>query len=89
MAKGHRVGGKHHRYTGSSHSEVKGYDAKFHNFGSGELQSSTANKIDPGKHHQAGYMPGLGGGHGLSHMGKGERRGLEHLPRAMKGRGGY
>ena len=84
MAKsGHRVGGRHHRYNGSGHSSIKGYDTK------NAPEQSSANKVDPGKHHQASYMPGIGKGHGVSHMGSGERRGLEHLPRALKGRGGY
>jgi hypothetical protein len=82
MAREGRVGGRHHRYNGSGHSSIKGYDTK------NAPEQSTANKNDPGKHHQASYMPGIGSGHSVSHVGAGERRGLMHLNPA-KARTGY
>jgi len=82
MAEHSRIGGRHHRYNGGGHSSVKGYDTK------NAPEMSTANKNDPGKHHQAGYMPGIGRGHGPSHVGASERRGLQHLGR-LTARKGY
>ena len=72
MAREHRVGGRNHRYTGTEHTTMKGYNT------TNAPEVSTANKIDPGKHHTPQGRTGIGGGHGVSHMGRGENRAIQH-----------